>query len=379
VPSAIPAPPPNPKVRWTGQPNIAIPAGGLELVPGSGVVGREDTVNGKLLLDAARSDPPEEFSLFVPGVIAAGTLGVWKNTRATATATLLALEANFLTAQTTADVANFFKLIATDANGANAVLPFTTANGKHFTLNQANVNIAQPSTNAESGAATQDNGFVGYLSSFVPSQQLVIAGFRMNLGVCAFGTFTPITCRIRCTLYDTNMSPLATATVTSNQAKGDIHWSFPLSVVLTSGAKYLIGLDTFQDAPSIAAGSAASLSFSNTNGAANGAQPIGSLAATSWNASAFPGNGVPTPPADATWPDILPGGKYASGGYAVGGNTTAADRIWVVGGYRPASALVGSPGPAAFAGDVTLSIGTTGAPIGTAAGSNVNVRALLGV
>lgn len=364
MPGFFPAPA---KVRpgligWEGQPLLPVdPVTGLTIVPGSGLIGRE--IGGKLYLDSQHIDYPETFSIFVPGAIAAGTIGVWRNGRASGRASALSLEANFGTAQTTEDAANYYALQAADVLGTKTTVPFTAAK-RHFSLESGDgVAIAQPYaataiTNSMSSFATN-----GIAQQFTTTADLTITGFRFFGCVQTnnpSGTF--VTSEMRCQILDgSDFSVLGETTATMTAQAQQLDFAFPLSIPLSNGKTYWVAVDDYSQQSAGWNPYALQIGIMSGSGAAQSAPiTVGTTAHTS----------LSNPPAPATpWADILAPGSSLNTGPVASGLFAAASN---------GNALLGTAGSTVFSGDVTLSIVTVGAPASTAAGSDLNARVQLG-
>lgn len=393
----IAAPSPRPKVGFEGQPALTIPKLGLPLVPGVGLAGRTDEAGGRLLLDAARVSPPEEFSLYVPGAVAAGTAGVWQNTRPSGTAELTALEVNLTTAPTSGDASNFYAVKVADASGTNGVLGISSAGVRHYMLNKGDgIKIARY-RDVDLSANLYPTDYRAMIQKVTPTQALTVTGFEAaccpvashtgNVVAGSSGSAVYYAGRIRGVLLDsagnvlgsavvnggtfTNSSQVA-ATFAANLRK----FIFPLSVTLTANATYYVGLELV-DNPAPPWG----LQSTNDSNAPRLAIGIGQTqpAGQPLDLAGDKSTGLRR---------LLAGAAYASGLAVDWDDAAAVAGAWAGSGsaytsnptttatpYPVTYALIGSGGTLSLVGDVTLSVQLTGAAPADP-GSGINVRAL---
>lgn len=247
------------KLGWQGQPALTIPKAGLGLVPGAGLIGRTDSANGLLYLDAANAAVAEPVHFFVPGAMAAKTVGRWRNRRAKGAGTLALMEANLLTAPTAGDVSNFWRITVTDTQGSVVQLPISAAGQAFYDLNQLGLNKVvdagtyDPSTWA--GGHSAINGAL--IHQVIPSQAIVVGGASAQLGIINTLFFTAVTGgkAIRCTILDSSYNVLREATVYTSgtldkaATSGGVEaltWNFDEVLGLTAGATYFVAFDMFQ-------------------------------------------------------------------------------------------------------------------------------------
>lgn len=353
------------KVGFSSTELIPVTSAGAIIAIGAGLYGRLNPAGTELLLDAVQAAPAEVFSLFTPGTIAAGTLGVWHNGRASAQATGLQLEANFGTAQTTSDAANYYALEAADSAGDRMILPFTAVAAHFFNSKSNGQTIAQPW--APMGPANEDYANTsGRISSFTPTQSLNVTAIKAYCGIQ--GPSGNLTGNIRGQILDANLNVLASA---DQQTAGPAYYTFtfPAPITLDQGTTYYLALDDFEQAAGLGA-----IGFAtNTQTGTPQSAPVNHINAGPYYGSALgnPAGGAASVPTGATWADIL----LPSGSLSAYANLGIID-LWSA-TYATDTALLGSGGATVFQGDVTLSIVTVGAPVATAAGSNLNSRILL--
>lgn len=344
-------------VGWQNQQLLS---GQVNMVPGNGVVGRTMGTPAQLYIDSQFADPVDVFPLFVPGQIAAQTIGVWKNTRAKQTAQLLVMEANFLTAQTTSDAANYYELKASDSSGKTAVLPFTAV-ASHFYLNQNYGALI--ATNMTDPGATQGNNYTSMATGFVPSQNLTVSGLQMRTAISGGSlTFIPWPGGvIRATILTADMKTiLASALWTMPSGAGSSNLAdfvFAVSVALSQGTTYVLMFDTELSGP--LSGHTLPMIWSPSPVASGVLTGLTSVDVTisKWLQTAPVGNSIQQ---------------------AIAALQASPNSHPILGNGGPAYAgFMGSPGGTIFGGDITLSISSVGAPVSTAAGSNLNCRLLL--
>jgi hypothetical protein len=317
----------------------------------------------------ANLDPAlaEVFSLYRSGQIAAGVLGTWSNGRSNGTAQLLAIEANFDTAQTTGDPANYYALQIAGrvGNTGSAVLPFNTAGARHYSTElQSGSVIAQPYKTANT--PSRDNAHDGYLSQFVPTQNLSCTGFSWRGWLSTIFDSPGISPSktIRGQLLDVNNNVLATSFVQSIDSSTDYTYAFSWNrpIVLTSGVAYRLGIDFWASNPN----PGMPCGFGTFVGGTGQAAPITLDGANVWRTNAL-NHAVGF---NAQWKDLFPGGIYSGNGMLIAGGGLWSGNTTV--------ALLGAGGGATLRGDLDMSIIVVGAPPTTGAGTNLNARVLLG-
>lgn len=367
MPGLVPASVPPGKIGWLNQTPQTVTPAGLTLVPGSGLLGSTDTTLGRLQLDASRTSPPETFSLFTPGLCANGqTLGVWKNTRASQLAPVLALEVNIKTPGT-GTTTDFFGVKLTDSNGTNIQLPLKST-AAHFALNGGDgAVIAQSWVPTVGSVTSSDFGHVGLAQSFVPTQQLVVTGVSAPVGWKGFGSVAvagPMACRI---LDGTTYAELIRADITTGTTWGGLaYFGFAKAVTLAQNKTYVLVFDAFDYSRPLGSGNDYGMVRWALSGSAQSAPltSIGTATAGYVNDDDNAG-GVTIPTAD-TWPSFL---SPTGNNHAL--YTTLAEDL-----FGSGAALLGSGGLGLLKGDVTASIYITGAP--TVGPTDLNMRVLFG-
>lgn len=357
------------------------------ITPGAGVIAR--TVGQGFVLDAPLLEPVESMALFRAGAVAAVNLGVWPNTTRGRLVYLRKMTGNLGTAQTTADVANYYRLKVTDSAGAIAVIPMTTANALTYLLDQGIGSILERGFNPPL-AALSANAHLGFgiAHAFTAAQTLTLTGLEIGSGVTLdTGNSTmAATAKVRGAILDSTGQVIASAYVSISGAQGngatynaalalDRRWPFTQSVIITPGNTYYLVLDIFENGPPVDPGYQSRLLI-KAPGTGTAAW-TGAAGLLTWGAAYAVDNsgvGQPTPAQLATlnWPAILAGTQtYPPYVQLETGGTNA----WNC-DYR----VLGSPsGLAQLSGDLTFAIDTVGAPVATAAGSDLNLSALITV
>lgn len=385
--NALPAQSPPAKLGWSGQPVVKVPAAGLTITPGSGLIGR--TVGNALFLDNARDTASEVVSLFAPGLVAAKTLGKWRNRRANGTSTLAVMEANLGTVGTAGDATNFFKVVATDSAGVSAVLPISNPLGQSFyDLDRvAGAKIVDPWTGKGTGTVSQSGG-AGWALPFVPSQPLFCAGFTATFNVLNAAN-NAVTAKVRGQLWQQNadktLTLLSTAYV-SSIAGGAINvlspysFDFPFTIPLSSGVRYFFTFDIFEAFDNGTACQVMQAGFADAFGTTtNTGQPAAfgtygvagtdGVRVVARNTATVAGMNA------LTWDTIAQitanGSLPAGAGFlnTSGGSNQMSAGVWAMNGTL--SAL------APLSGDITFTIAAQGAPGAGTAGSDLNLRALI--
>lgn len=374
--SYSPAPTPRPKLGWDGQTRLVVPKDGLEIVTGAGVIGRTDAAGGRLLLDAERADPAEVTCLFSPGVVAARTIGKWRNRRVSQRAYLAALEANLATAPTAGDAANGWRLKVTDGAGGTALLPISTAAETFYGLDQGDGTelvrpfpvIPDPATNSTS-LGGGSGGLLGRAFAFVPSQALVITGLSALLktgsGTADFGL------QARGALLDASKVELAAgygSTISAQVRR--VRFPFPLAIPLTAGETYFFAFDIFQTAylaPGADAGGASTPALYYYTGAAGSQAIPGTQPAVGVRVETQKALDAPVPFEWVNFGDpVLPNTP----------ETRFADQPWGT-GLGDVTAFGSPSGAAPLVGDLTFALESFGVPPAGSEGADLNLRAVI--
>lgn len=315
----------------------------------------------------------EVFDLFVPGLVVARTLGTWRNARPSGRALGLALEANLLTAPTAGDASNYWEIRAVDAVGATMLLPISSNGVTHYSLNSGTaVVIARPKLNA--GFPSGDATILAEGIKFKPTQNLAVAGLIASFAISNFNDTTNFgTRQVRASLLDATGAVLAAASAnTTGPVITDVQALFGTPVGLVSGRTYYAVFDIIQSYSAIAG---------TAGNAASGTDP-GMATPAAYTAQPAPITmvglgGCSLTNGDGTTPRAAVLGETVTD--AIRANL-APHQSWVDGTATPLAAigLLGLAETATFQGDVTLSYVAIGAPAAGAAGSDVNMRLVLG-
>lgn len=255
---AVPAPPPNPKLGWSGQTLLTMPKAGLQIVPGAGLIGRTDAAGGQLFLDASNASVAEPVHFFVPGAVSARTIGRWRNRRAKGSGTLAIMEANFLTAPTAGDGTNFWRATVTDSLGHTVQLPLSAAGKTFYDLNQLGSNkVVDVGSYAGSGSdSSSGGGSVAMIHTVVPSQPVTIGGATVWLAVVNSNTAAAVGgAPVRCTILDAAGNVLREATAftsgtlddtVANSGNENLVFNFDEVLQLQTGTSYYVAFDALQ-------------------------------------------------------------------------------------------------------------------------------------
>ena len=386
------------KLGWDGQPAVDVPAAGLVLVPGAGLIGRTDA-SGRLLLDNSSDAVAESFQAFAPAYGAGGQIGYWRNRRSRKEATLAILEAHARTAPTVTSATDYWRVTCTDTLGVSVVLPITTAGQSFYDLDRsAGVDLIRPWPTYVAGGAKQlgtNASTCLQTAKFRPTQGMRIGGAKAwgyTFHMDAFSNpKSTAKWRVRCSLLDAAGDLMAEATCKATgayDAGGMESWSwvFPMVQTVSANQDYYLTWDIFLDSngaycPSLYLAEVSSNIIEAGTPATVGGSAAGSPPSSArdlrWSRAQVYGTAETaaiTPSAYVKRVLADPGSGWFWSGSGAGaelrdqsGSTAAGN--WIATGTVS--------GVAAFYGDLAVSLDPIGAPAAGAAGADLTVRAVL--
>lgn len=359
------------KLGWQGQALLPVTAAGLVIVPGMGILARTNAAANELLLDTYQSSAAEEWSFFYPGLVApTNPIAKWRNRNPSDQATVMAIQANLITAPTAGDAANFYELVLKDIEGKTLTVPISTAGQNYYDLD----NLVGTQLFGFGTGTAWTSFSLGSMWEFKPTGTFTVGGwFAPYLG-CLAGDFfaTTIALTARFILWDANWNNIAEATASipagSNQ-RTNVSFAFPTTEQLVAGQVYRLTLDLIGNGQYGEQNNPYTILLAGINGTINPGDY------TTQRTALLTANNIP--PAGLygfDWPQ-LPAGTAT---YTINAATGTKVVLTAGAGRWSGGAVLGTPsGVVPMNGDITASLAAVGAPVAGAAGSNLNARALI--
>ncbi len=291
------------------------------------------------------------------------------------------IDASFSVAPTAGDVSNYFRVTATDAIGTSVVLPLSTAGQRHYQLDRgAGAELVKPWTGALGGSPAS----VGHVHEFTPTQGMTVSAVSWTGSAArtipGFGIYYDVALRVRARLLTADYQPIAGADgyaqigTGADQLRHVVY--FTDAAALTAGTTYRVAFDCFDDATGLPFnGTFSEFTHLLPTAQPSGSAPAGGLpvtlgAVTVAHIQAHNGTMLTAGIRALNWPDFphyVSGAKPAPAGLIQ--SQSNSQGMW---------SLLGAPsGVAPVRGDLLFTLDAVGVPPAGAAGTDLNIRAVL--